>query len=257
MTIATTLERANGKVRRLLAQNFHRKVTRIAPQAPIVSFTFDDAPKSAFEAGRDILKPMGARPTYFMSLGLLGKHTEVGEIASADDLTRAVDDGFELGCHTFDHLDAWLTSPRAFLASVERNERALEDILPDYRFQTFSYPKSGATLAVKQALAKRFLCCRGSVRATNEAAADLNLLNAIFIDRRTGLDADAVKAAIDHNAERRGWLIFAMHDIAQSPSLYGCTQVFLERIARYAHDQGAAFLPVAEACAAIQPPIAS
>ncbi len=249
MPTRSLIARAAGKGRRLLADRFCRRAVSIKTPVPIVSFTFDDAPRTAFDVGREILEQYGARATYFVSLGLLDTETEVGRIASVGDLARAVDEGSELGCHTFDHLDAWHVSSAAFMASVVRNREALHRILPDARFTTFAYPKSGATLSVKSALGNTFVCCRGGGQVTNEDSADLNLLKACFLDRRTGVDTEFIRTLVDHNAARRGWLILATHDIAADPSPYGCTPEFLEATVQYASRSGALLLPVGEACA--------
>lgn len=241
--------RATGKVRRLLADRFGRRTVSIEMPVPIISFTFDDAPRTAFSTGREILTQFGARATYFVSLGILDAETEVGKIASLGDLARAVDDGSELGCHTFDHLDAWHASSTTFMASVVRNREALHQILPDARFTTFAYPKSGAKLSIKSALGNTFICCRGGGQATNEGSADLNLLKACFVDRRTGVDIEFIRTLVDYNAARRGWLILATHDVATDPSPFGCTPEFLEAIVQYASRSGALLLPVGEACA--------
>ena len=243
------ITRARGKVRRLLADQFGRRTLSIKTPVPIVSFTFDDAPVTAFREGRGILKQFGARATYYVSLGLLDAETEVGKIASVGDLARAVDEGGELGCHTFDHLDAWHTSSTAFMASVARNGEALHRILPGAKFTTFAYPKSGAKLSLKSALGNTFMCCRGGGQATNVDSADLNLLKACFVDRRTGIDTEFIRTLLDYNAHRRGWLILATHDVAADPSPYGCTPEFLEAIVQYASRSGALLLPVGEACA--------
>ena len=137
MHTRSLIARATGKVRRLLADQFGRRTVSIKTPVPIVSFTFDDAPRTAFSVGGEILKRFGARATYFVSLGILDTETEVGKIASVGDLARAVDEGSELGCHTFDHLDAWHVSSTAFLASVVRNREALHRILPGARFHDF------------------------------------------------------------------------------------------------------------------------
>jgi hypothetical protein len=79
--------------------------------------------------------------------------------------------------------------------------------------------------------------------------ADLNLLKACFLDRRTGVDTEFIRTLVDHNAARRGWLILATHDIAADPSPYGCTPEFLEATVQYASRSGALLLPVGEACA--------
>jgi peptidoglycan/xylan/chitin deacetylase (PgdA/CDA1 family) len=249
MHTRSLITRASGKVRRLLADQFGRRTLSIKTPVPIVSFTFDDAPVTAFREGRGILKQFGARATYYVSLGLLDAETEVGKIASVGDLARAVDEGGELGCHTFDHLDAWHTSSAAFMASVARNGEALHRILPGARFTTFAYPKSGAKLSLKLALGKSFMCCRGGGQATNADRADLNLLKACFVDRRTGIDTEFIRTLVDYNADRRGWLILATHDVTADPSPYGCTPEFLEAIVQYASRSGALLLPVGEACA--------
>jgi len=249
MHTRSLITRASGKVRRLLADQFGRRTLSIKTPVPIVSFTFDDAPVTAFREGRGILKQFGARATYYVSLGLLDAETEVGKIASVGDLARAVDEGGELGCHTFDHLDAWHTSSATFMASVARNGQALHRMLPSARFTTFAYPKSGAKLSLKLALGITFMCCRGGGQATNADSADLNLLKACFVDRRTGIDTEFIRTLVDYNADRRGWLILATHDVAADPSPYGCTPEFLETIAQYASRSGALLLPVGEACA--------
>jgi len=88
MHTRSLITRASGKVRRLLADQFGRRMVSIKTPAP-VSFTFDDAPITAFRAGRGILKQFGVRATYSVSLGLLDAETEVGKIASVGDLARA------------------------------------------------------------------------------------------------------------------------------------------------------------------------
>ncbi|NJO32679.1 MAG: polysaccharide deacetylase family protein [Rhodospirillales bacterium] len=248
------IERAASKGRRVLADRLSRRMISISTPVPIVSFTFDDAPKTAFDAGRAILKQVGARATYFVSLGLLDTETEVGRIASAADLARAVAEGNELGCHTFDHLDAWHVSSAAYIASVHRNREALHRIIPGAEFTTFAYPKSGATASVKSALRDTFVCCRGGGQVANVDGADLKLLKACFLDRRTGIDIEFIHSLVDYNAARRGWLIFATHDVTAHPSPFGCTPDFLEAIAQYVSSSGALVLPVGEACSRLQSP---
>jgi len=245
------IARARGKVRRLLAAKLGRRIAPIRSPVAIISFTFDDAPKSAFDVGGAILKDYGARATYFMSLGLLGTETEVGKIASASDLASAVEDGSELGCHTFDHLDAWHTPSSVFMDSVARNQEALHRLLPGARFTTFAYPKSGAKLSIKAALGKIFACCRGGGQTANLYSTDLNLLNACFLDRRTGVSPEFIRRLVDYTAWERGWLILATHDVAADPSPFGCTPKFLKEVVQYASRSGAILLPLGAAFATL------
>lgn len=242
------LSRINGKWRRTLAGRFGRRMIPMPPGMPLISFSFDDAPKTAFKTGGAILDAYGAKATYYMSLGLLGQETEVGEIAAPEDLIQAVCEGHELGCHTYDHLDAWYTPKNAYMESVAKNFKALREMKPDVKFESFAYPKSGATLSIKYDLEKIFLCCRGGGQTPNVKRFDLNLVNAYFIDSRLNLDIDTIKNVIDYNALHKGWLIFVTHDISEKPSPYGCTPGLLQQVVEYSAQSGALLLPVAKAC---------
>jgi peptidoglycan/xylan/chitin deacetylase (PgdA/CDA1 family) len=248
------LSRITGKYHRTLAYRFFRRMAAIKTSVPMISFTFDDAPRTAFKTGGDILRSHGAKVTFFVSLGLLGAQTEVGTIASQDDLLRAAKEGNELGCHTFDHLDTWQTSTEKFMESVVENKHAFGRILPGTSFRTFAYPKSEPKPSVKSRLEKHFICCRGGGQTSNVGTVDLNLLKAYFLDKRNQVDINSVKKLIDHNTSCRGWLIFATHDVSDNPSPYGCTPKFLEEVVEYAVRSGALLLPVAEACERLQAP---
>jgi peptidoglycan/xylan/chitin deacetylase (PgdA/CDA1 family) len=246
--MASLLIRGRNKIRRMLATHLHRRNLHVESPVPLVSFTFDDAPVSAFERGGAILEQHGTRGTYFVSLGLASTVSETGPIAGRENLRAALDRGHELGCHTFDHHDAWHVTPERYIASVDANRRALETMLPGARFRSFAYPKSGATHSVKAALAARFDCCRGGGQSLNSGVVDLNLLQACFIDRRARMELDELQALIDSNAELRGWLIFAAHDISDSTDDFACSERRLGALVKHAIAAGAQILPVASAC---------
>lgn len=246
------MKRAQGKVRRTLAVRMHRREVRLAGKTPTVSFTFDDAPRTAFATGAAVLEAHGARGTYYMSLSLLSTVSDLGPIAEPRDLERAVERGHELGCHTYDHHDAWCTSRARYIASVDRNDAALQDVLPGHAFRSFAYPKSGATAAVKPALAQRFECCRGGGQTFNAGTTDFNLLSACFVDRRARVDLRFVSSLIDRNAEAGGWLIFAAHDISGGNTEFGCSTSFFETIVKRAVASGSRVLTVSDACAQLR-----
>ena len=223
----------------------------IETSVPIISFTFDDAPRTAFTTAADILSGVGARATFYVSLGLCGLQTKVGAVGSLNDLRRASADGHELGCHTFDHLDPWETSAHRFVESVIRNSQALDTAFPGKRFRTFAYPINQPRPSVKSRLEKHFMCCRGGGQTLNVGRTDLNLVNAYFLDRRCGTDLGPVREMIDRNASCRGWLIFATHDVCDNPSRYGCAPEFFREVAEHAARSGALLLPVGEACETI------
>lgn len=244
--ISRSWTRLEGYGQRRAAALLFRRPFEIRSQRPIVSFTFDDFPRSALLAGGAILNRAGAVGTYYVSLGLAGQETPCGRAFELDDLRRAHDLGHELGCHTFGHYDAWRTPSRVFERSVADNQVALDRLLPGVRFQTCSYPISLPRPATKSRIANRFQCCRGGRQTFNSGTVDLNLLSAFFLEK-TQNQIDPVKRVIDLNREARGWLILATHDVSENPTPLGCTPKFFENVVQYALDAGGHVLPVTTA----------
>jgi peptidoglycan/xylan/chitin deacetylase (PgdA/CDA1 family) len=165
---------------------------------------------------------------------------------SVEDVKSLLEEGHELGCHTFDHCDSWKTKPTIFEGSVVKNRRALEEILPGASFRTLAYPISEPHPLIKRRLSRCFLCCRSGGPSPNLDIIDLNALGACFVEQNRK-NPEALKELIDRNCRERGWLVFATHDISNSPTPYGCTPGLFEDIVGYAVDSGARVLPVAEA----------
>jgi len=215
-------------------------------QRPLISFTFDDFPRSALLAGGAILKRFGLAGTYFASFGLVGKETPSGQIFFPDDLTTLLEQGHELGCHTFAHCDSWATATKTFENSIIQNHAALDRLFPHCEFKTFSYPISLPRPKTKARIADYFLCCRGGGQAFNAGKTDLNQLSAYFLEKSRD-NFQAVKDVIDHNRQACGWLILVTHDISNNPTPFGCTPEFFERVVEYAIGSGAQIVPVVEA----------
>ncbi len=246
MSLFTLSSRVLGRLRYCRTLLLGRRCVRLANRAPVISFTFDDFPRSALYSGGEILKQHGLAATYYAALGLIDTEGPVGRIFSEEDLCEVLTRGHELGCHTFDHCHAWNTPPKVFEDSILRNRQALSRVLPGATFATLSYPRSIPRPGTKHRMEKYFLCCRGGYKTLNSGTADLNFLDAVFLEQ-TGENAMAVKALIDENCRRNGWLIFATHDVAKDPSRFGCRPGFFNEIVGYSVASGAAVLPVAAA----------
>ena len=249
--------RVMAKGRRWLASHLECQHVPLSWSRPVISFTFDDAPSSAFQHGGDIVANANGHATYYCSMGLLNASTEVGPIASLGDLQSALDQGHELGCHTYDHLDAWHTPTAQFMGSIERNAIAFQERLGLQPLQSFAYPKSGARWAVKAQVGPRFLTCRGGAQSVNHGTADLRLLKACFLDLRAGWSLSDLQTLIDDNQRHKGWLIFATHDVTQHPSPYGCTPHHLKEVVRRSTQSGARLLSMTEAWHALMEPQSS
>lgn len=240
-----------AKGQRAISRCLDRDLRPLSWSHPVVSFTFDDAPRSAFDRGGSILRQAGGWATYYCALGLLNTRTEVGQIASLKELQQALAEGHELGCHTYDHLDAWHTSTHAFIHSIDRNALAFKTLLGLERPAHFAYPKSGARWPLKRFVANQFLTCRGGASSVNQGVADFHLLNACFLDQRAGWTLDELKRLIDLNRRQAGWLILATHDVDPEPSIYGCTPAHLEAVVGYAAESGARLWTLSQACRAL------
>ena len=252
--------RARQRLAMEVARALSRRQVAVRTPVPLISFTFDDFPRSAFLNAGAILGRYDVLGTYYVSLSLAGKPSQMGQMYETEDLKELARLGHELGCHTFGHCHSWNTPPDIYEKAILDNQQALNELLPGTAFQTFSYPFSGPRLLVKQVAGRHFLCCRGGgLRAGrfflrhlpggqtfNSGTADLNLLCAFFLEQSRE-NPEAVKRLIDQNAQSLGWLILATHDVRDTPSRFGCTPAFFEQVVQWSLESGARILPVVEA----------
>jgi len=238
--------RVKNYYKRNAARALFRRPLVIRTQLPLISFTFDDFPRSALLVGGTILNRFGLAGTYYASLGLLGKEAPTGQIFVSGDLRTLFERGHELGCHTFSHCHSWDTDTDTFEKSVIENRVALGRLLPGAEFKSFSYPINAPRPSTKARIGGYFLCCRGGGQTFNVGTTDLNQLSAYFLEKSRH-SIQTVKDLIDRNREIRGWLIFATHDISDNPTPFGCTPDFFEDVVQSAVSSGACILPVVKA----------
>ena len=244
--LGSLLKRLQGKYRRTLSAALCRRPVKMQNTAPLISFTFDDFPRSALEVGGKILRAHGVAGTYYVSLGLLNRDEPTGRICSSMDLTDVLAQGHELGCHTFGHCDAWETESRSFEESILANRLALKQIVPKANFVTMSYPINTPRPDAKRRTGRHFVGCRGGGQRYNLGTVDLNYLQAFFLEQSR--DAPAmIWEMINRNRADGGWLIFATHDVSVQPTRFGCTPRFFEEVVSRAVGSGTTVLPVAQA----------
>jgi peptidoglycan/xylan/chitin deacetylase (PgdA/CDA1 family) len=240
------IARLRAKWRRLLAVRLARRCVKLNHGVPVVSFSFDDFPKSALETGGAILERHGVRGTYYASFGLMGENAPVGELFAVADVADVLARGHELGCHTFHHRSSWDVKEAIFEASVLKNGRALYEVCPHAALETLSYPYGNPSPAAKRVGAKYFTCARGGGQTLNSGWADLNNLRAFFIEQ----SRDHLPNMIDlirRNRDIAGWLIFATHDVCSQPSPFGCTSQLLGEVVQAAVESKARVLPIGAA----------
>lgn len=213
----------------------------------VVSFTFDDFPRSAWVNGGPILEKFGLRGTYYAAMGFAGGENHLGPMFAVDDLRAAHARGHEIACHTYSHRDCMRATPAAIVAEVERNGAALRETLGGAVPVNFAYPFGGISQTAKSAAHTWFDSCRGTGRGLNCGTVDLaDLLSTSIYNR--DFDRDRLCQLIDDAQAVGGWLIFFTHDVAESPSNFGCTPAQLNAIVAYAAEN-AAVLPVRDVLA--------
>jgi peptidoglycan/xylan/chitin deacetylase (PgdA/CDA1 family) len=221
----------------------------LGDRGPIVSFTFDDFPRTAYSAGGAILEQFGARGTYYTAMGLMNTANELGEQFRSDDLDSLLEKGHELASHTFSHISCRSVSCPAFRADVEKGRKAIKEVT-GCRPANFAYPFGHVTLQAKGTLGASLTSARSIVPGFNGPQVDLNLLRANSL---YGAADQAAKAEdlIVENAQRKTWLIFYTHDVQRKPSPYGCTPELLQAVVSCVVLSGCRILTVREALAEI------
>src|SRR5579863_8295658 len=72
---------------------------------PVVSFAFDDFPRSALTEGGRMLREAGWTGTFYTAGGFCGRRVDGVDYFSRDDLIQVDRDGHEIGCHTYTHMN--------------------------------------------------------------------------------------------------------------------------------------------------------
>jgi peptidoglycan/xylan/chitin deacetylase (PgdA/CDA1 family) len=222
-----------GQARRYALARWRQKKLPLDGPGPIVSFTFDDFPRSAYEAGGAILKSYGAHGTYYAAMGLQGKINHQGEHFAPEDLEHLLADGHDLGSHTYSHISSRRSKPEAFCADVARGERALDPWRDPSRAGHFAYPYGEITFLAKARIGSSMRSCRSIMPGIMTSSADLSMLPANSIYARD-FDPQLIEQMLSPAQLRRGWVIFYTHDVRESPSDFGCTPRQLEFVVRQA-----------------------
>ncbi|MFM8251362.1 MAG: polysaccharide deacetylase family protein [Planctomycetota bacterium] len=217
------------------------------PSRRVVSFTFDDFPRSALEVGGKLLEQYAARGTYYASLSFLDAEVLPGIPGfSRDHLHQLLQNGHELGCHTARHQRAEKFSVKQFRESLAENSAWMQADFPDVPVTSFSYPFGSAPPMVRKLAGRSFRCCRGIDPGVNSQTIDLNHLFALQLYE--GVTAPVtVKRHLAELMRSGGWLIFYTHDVSEQPSPYGCTPKYLENILQWVVEEKVEILPVREA----------
>jgi peptidoglycan/xylan/chitin deacetylase (PgdA/CDA1 family) len=217
---------------------------------PLVSFTFDDAPDSAFLNGATILESSGVRGTFYIAGALCGCTGENWRLIGREHIRTLHDRGHEIGCHTFTHVRVDRLDAHAMDKQCERNQTYLGKLCPGLTLTNFCYPYGRTSIARKMQLQKRFDSCRSISEGINFQVIDLGMLKVIELFDRT-LTSTKLTSILEATRKQNGWLIFYTHDVAETPSWIGCTPRLLRTVLATVQAAGIRSLPVSEALSAL------
>lgn len=226
--------------------NVHRRVVQwrkachadVAPDRPVVTFTFDDFPKAALN-GADIVEKHGGRAGFYACTSFIGQRSPLtGEMFDASTLCELTLRGHEIGAHTHTHLDC----ARARLGQVERdigeNLVALNEAGHMDNVTSFAFPFGETSYVAKRWVGEVFATGRGVLAGVNIGDVDRSQLHAVELGS-SALHRRRALAALKTCIDAKGWLFFFTHDVSASPTPYGAPSDLLEELAQRAFEAGA------------------
>jgi peptidoglycan/xylan/chitin deacetylase (PgdA/CDA1 family) len=232
------------RLHKLLAECFARRNARRDPGTPIVSFTFDDFPRSALTVGGKMLLDQGWRGTFYGAMGLMETTQNGQRMFTRGNLDSLLDDGHELACHTFSHSSCLSVGTEEFLNICGENRREAATLLAGYQLQNMSFPHGHITLPVKYRLTE-YRTCRTTEWGINSNSLDLGFLRANPMYSRFAIER--LKQLVRMNYEVGGWLILYTHDVTTDPSPFGCTPAYFQEVLRSVLETRAEVLTIREA----------
>jgi peptidoglycan/xylan/chitin deacetylase (PgdA/CDA1 family) len=215
-------------------------------EAPLVSFTFDDVPDSAYTNGALVLEEHGIRGTFYIAGGTCGTMDTYWRVIDREQVCALYARGHEIACHTFSHAAVDDLNAYAMEEECRRNLETMQELCPGIKMTNFCYPDGVVSLLRKLQLQKRFDTCRGIFEGVNSGSIDLGLLKVIELYDRT-LSDDKLRHVLRSARARNGWIIFYVHDVAQQPTHMGCTPALLRSTIKTVQGQNFRCLSIRQA----------
>jgi peptidoglycan/xylan/chitin deacetylase (PgdA/CDA1 family) len=238
------------RVKRRIARHLPTKPFTMRNNAPLVSFTFDDVPDSAYVNGAAVLDEYGICGTFYIAGGICGTDDTYWRLIEREHVRDLHVRGHEIGCHSFSHVAVDELDAREMEDECRQNLLAMRELCPDIEITNFCYPFGVVSLPRKLQLQKHFDTCRGIFEGVNAGTIDLGLLKVIELYDRT-LSRDKLRHVLRSAHDRNGWVIFYAHDVTQPPSLMGCSPALLRTVIEMVRAQNVACLSVRQALPAI------
>ena len=216
------------RISRRLSQHAFRNLLPLQAASGVVSFTFDDAPASACQAGAQALQQQGVRGTFYIAGGLTGALEQGKPCHSEQDLQTLLANGHELGSHSFSHVRCDTLTASTLQLELARNNVFLKQLGVDTARLNFAYPFGAFAYNAKRIVSAHFRSSRITGGGTHIGVADLNALKTHRL-YDLAVDAEDYESLLVRTAHNNGWLIVNTHDVEQSPSRFGSSPQRLEQ----------------------------
>jgi len=211
---------------------------------PIVSFSFDDCPKSAVENGLRKLETEGWKSTVYIASKLLGITNHLGLHMDADDVESVYNAGHEIGGHSFSHFDLSEMPLDCAIKDVIKNRTVMSSLkIP--RCTTFAYPYGQTTVEIKKHLSKEYEGLRGISPGPMIGKVDLNQVRSTPLF--TGKPCEEAVRQIHALKGQNAWLTLFTHDVRERPSEWGCKPAEMESVIAAVKASGAEVLTLSDA----------
>ena len=231
-----------ARVQRRVVQWRRACQANVAPDRPIVTFTFDDFPKSALN-GADVIEKHNGRAGFYACTSFLGQRSPMmGEMFDGDTLAELRLRRHEVGAHSHTHLDC----ARDPLSKIERdigeNLVALSESGHNETVSAFAFPYGETSYAAKRWVGDVFATGRGVLAGVNRGEVDRSQLHAVELGA-SAMHRRRALAALKLCFAQKGWLFFYTHDVGASPTDYGAPTDLIGELAARAVEGGAVLAP--------------
>src|SRR3954463_9048211 len=116
---------ARARLSHRMAMHLRVEPFRLRNETPMVSFTFDDVPKSAATAGAAILEAHGVHGTFYVIGSQVGTSSPLWDLVDGEAIVALHRHGHEIPCHTFSHKRACDIDAETLSTEIGRNQQYL------------------------------------------------------------------------------------------------------------------------------------
>lgn len=239
-----------AKADRFLARYYRPVQATLNLSQGLVSFTFDDIPDNAALIGAPVLEKYDARGTFYIAGKLCGRSFRHDVFADGALIRDIAARGHEIGCHTYSHADSQRLSLARQRDEFSQNNRFLSGDCALSTPVTHAYPYGSVGLVQKYGASGAFAAARGVRPGLNSGQLDLMQLFAVPLYDHL-YTREAIAEMIQEAADKKAWLIFYSHDVAEIPSDQGSSSALLNYAAGEARAAGCNIKTVADAVSLI------